>query len=136
MSEGPAEVLLAFFDAMKTWETRAEELAKRTPVDRLAEICDVKVYPQLREIFSRFGSGRPKWENRDHFGSPPEYDRDTESVDKVEIKGDRAEITTTNHGWLRKGEVQLYILVQVEGTWRIDQRKRVGAGGRKKSIDL
>jgi hypothetical protein len=136
MPKGPVEVLLAFFDAMKTWEVRAEELTKRIPVDRLADVADAKVFPRLQKIFSRYGSGRPKWENHTDFGSPPEYDREAEFVDKVEIKGNRAEITTTNHGWLRKGEVNVYILLNVEGAWRIDQRKQVRPNGRKKSVDL
>ena len=106
------------------------------PVDSLADLIDAKVLPQLQKIFSRYTSGRPKWKNHTDFGSPPEYDRETESVDKVEIKANRAEITTTNHGWLRKGEVNVYILVNVKGKWRIDQRKRVRPNGRKRSIDL
>ncbi len=136
MTEGPVEVLLAFFDEMKAWEARAVELQKGVPVDSLADLIDAKVLPQLQKIFSRYASGRPKWQNHTDFGAPPEYDGEAESVDKVEIKGNRAEITTTNHGWLRKGEVNVYILVCVEGRWRIDQRKQVRPNGRKKSVDL
>jgi hypothetical protein len=136
MTEGPVEVLLAFFDEMKAWEARAMELQKGIPIDRLADVADAKIFPRLQQIFSRYGSGRPKWEKHPDFGSPPEYDRETESVDNVEIKGNRAEITTTNHGWLRKGEMNVYVLVKVEGTWRIDQRKQVRPNGRKKSVDL
>ena len=68
--------------------------------------------------------------------SPPTYDRDTEIIEKVEIKGNRAEITTQNASRHRKGQLTLYTLVDVEGEWRVDQRKQLLPDGQTKKLQF
>jgi len=130
-------VLYEFFDQMKKWEAYAQALDKAVEKKRRTEREAVRlIFQRLQRIFSRYCSGRPKWQDHKHYGEPPEYDPETELVDKVEVSGDSAHVTTMNHSWFREGEVNIYSLVRVNTKWRIDHRKQLEASGRKTTIDL
>jgi hypothetical protein len=121
---GPEEVLFAFFRVMREWEIRAWERSDSTRHDpQKHEEADRLTFQELADIYARFCTGRPKWQQRMSFGSPPEYDPDTIRIEQICIEGARAEITILHQSWPSKGQINVFTLLERDGEWRIDQRK-------------
>lgn len=128
LPKSPAEVVVAFINAMNAWEISCYERARKVRGTDSSESEWAKFHIELLSIHALYLTLRKRvYAEQVSFQKPPGYDASKESVISCTIEGKVALVQTMRVITLGSGQFQ-YKVRLIDSVWRIDNLKKLVNG--------